>query len=102
MPKHQPHHKPSYATRRATEKVQTSLDELKGHDLYKLQQGVLHNSLTPCDQKALLTLLQNLCQLAEAEAQQKGCSVQQTELFPHLKAGDFSAWTHKLNQRALF
>lgn len=95
------HAKSTPAIRRATDDLQQSLTQLQGYDLRELQQRVQSNSLAADQKQALTTVLDNLRQLAQAEALRDGGGKQQ-DMFSGLDNSDFSAWVRPLNQRTLF
>lgn len=89
------------AIRRATQNLNESLAQLQGYDLCDLQQRLQDNSLATDQKLALTAMLDNLRQLAQAEALRDSGGKQQ-DMFSHLKEAAFAAQVHPMNQPTLF
>ena len=89
------------AMKRATARLKQSLTHLQSYDLCDLQQRVQADSLAPDHKCALAAVLDNLYQLAQAEALRDSGGKQQ-DMFAHLDNANFAAWVRPMNQRTLF
>jgi len=74
---------------------------LQNYDLGDLQQRVQTNTLAADQKVALATVLNNLYQLAQAEALCDSGGRQQ-DMFSGIDKADFSTWMRPMNQRTLF
>ena len=89
------------AIRRAERKVDQALEELRDCDLVRLQAELEALALDAMPKSALLTVVENLHRLAQAEAlRDKGGK--QHDMFAHLTQEEFATTQHRMDQPALF